>query len=111
MKTTHALSRETALLAALLERLDQRGGADAGQYRDLAARLAVELTDVAHDAALEALLEASPAAAAIYENLNYQHAGLCRTPLDAALGAELLARDAIARAMQPAARGAAPGAA
>jgi len=35
----------------------------------------------------------------VYENLNYQHAGLCRSALDASLAAELAARKAIERAM------------
>jgi len=41
------------------------------------------------------VLEAFPAAAQLYENLNYQHAGLCRSPMDASLAAELAARAAI----------------
>jgi hypothetical protein len=36
----------------------------------------------------------------VYENLNYQHAGLCRSSLDVSLAAEVSARDAIARAMR-----------
>ena len=37
-------------------------------------------------------------AAALYENLHYGDAGLCRSPLDAAMRAELLASQAIAAA-------------
>jgi hypothetical protein len=48
--------------------------------------------------ALRALMTALPALAEVYENLHYEHAGLCRTPLVAAACAEVAARDAIARA-------------
>ena len=51
------------------------------------------------------LLADSPAAAALYENLHYGEAGLCRTPLDAAMRAELQARQAIAAARAAAAPG------
>jgi hypothetical protein len=43
------------------------------------------------------VLRAFPAAAELYENVQYAHAGLCRQPLEAALNAELLTRAAIAR--------------
>jgi len=33
----------------------------------------------------------------MYENQAYEHAGLCRSPLDASLQAELAASDLIAR--------------
>jgi hypothetical protein len=46
------------------------------------------------------VLGAHPAAAELYENLQYEHAGLCRSPLEAALNAELLAGAAIQRAMR-----------
>jgi hypothetical protein len=44
------------------------------------------------------VLEAFPSVAELYENLNYQHAGLCRSSLDAGLAAEAAARVAIERA-------------
>lgn len=96
--TTHSLSHNATVLAGLLERLESRGPSDAGQYRDVVRRLEHELADAVHDAALDQLLEVSPAAAAIYENLHYAHAGLCRTPLDASLASELQAREVIGRA-------------
>jgi hypothetical protein len=61
-----------------------------------------EFADVESGPALGQLLDAYPAAAELYENVNYQHAGLCRTSLDVALAAEMRAREAIARAMRPA---------
>jgi len=60
------------------------------------------LQSVPRDAALDAVLEASPATAELYENLHYEHAGLCRSPLDAAMNAELAARTAIVLARQSA---------
>ena len=111
MSTTHALSKNAAVLAVLLERMEARGQADAHQYQDIARRLAAELADVAHDTALDTLLDSSPAAAAIYENLNYAHAGLCRSLLDASLHSELTAREAIFKARRTSETGPAPRAA
>ena len=89
-------------LARLLQRLEQSEvpvGPD--QYRAVADKLAGELKDTRMDSMLEALLGAHPAAAELYENLNYQHAGLCRSPLEASLDAELEARKLLARAASP----------
>ena len=86
MKTLLSPPRTATVLARLLERLDaSREPVDAHQYQTVAARLATLLAD-------------SPAAAALYENLHYGDAGLCRSPLDAAMRAELLASQAIAAA-------------
>ena len=98
-------------LAQLLERLDaSRQPVDAHQYRTVAARLAEMLAD--RDIDWQPLLEQSPAAAALYENLHYGDAGLCRSPLDEAMRAEMAACDAIAAARaRPSPDTAAPGAA
>ena len=88
-------------LAQLLERLEhsaQPVGAE--QYRSVVEHLVHEFADVPSGAQLGALLDAYPAAAELYENLNYQYAGLCRSGLDASLAAELRAREVIARAMR-----------
>jgi hypothetical protein len=89
------------LLAQLLERLD-RSGASAGaeQYRSVVRHLTDELRELQSEQGLSALLDAFPATAELYENLNYQHAGLCRSPLGPGLDAELLARKAIERVMR-----------
>ena len=90
----------TERLAHLLERLEHSAvpvGAD--QYRSVVMHLVNEFADVAPGAALSRLLDNYPAAAEVYENLQYQHAGLCRSALDAAMAAELRAKEAIARAM------------
>ena len=100
-----AVSKNLVMLARMLERLDRSAVAvDPQQYRGVVEHLAEALRSAPYDAALEALLEASPAAAELYENLQYQHAGLCRSPLDAALNAELAARAAIDAARAAAAQ-------
>lgn len=94
MKTLQSPSRTAAVLAQLLERLDASPvPVDAHQYLTVAARLAGLLAEPDVDWA--PLLEQSPAAARLYENLHYAEAGLCRSPLDRAMAAELAARAAI----------------
>jgi hypothetical protein len=86
-------------LAHVLQRLEGSSvpvGAD--QYRSVVRRLSEELAKVPVDAALQAVLDTHPAAAELYENLNYGHAGLCRSPLEFSLQAELRAKEAIGRA-------------
>ncbi|WP_280152669.1 hypothetical protein [Piscinibacter sp. XHJ-5] len=86
-------------LAHVLEQLEaSRTSVGADQYRSVVRRLADELASVPADSALRAVLDAHPAASQLYENLNYRHAGLCRSPLEHALGAELRAKEAIERA-------------
>ena len=88
-----------AALAQLLERLDRSAErVDAGQYRGVALRLAELLAQAAPGPLLDRLLGAFPSAAEVYENVRYEHAGLCRTPLEMALNTELQARAAIDRA-------------
>ncbi len=100
MNTTHPLLN-LAVLAELLERLDANTrGVDAAQYRTVSQRLAQELTATEANGAVHALLQTHPAAAAVYENLHYAQAGLCRSPLAAGLAAEEAAREAIANAMR-----------
>ena len=103
MNTT--VSKNLVMLARMLERLDRSAVAvDPQQYRGVVEHLADVLRSAPHDAALDAVLEASPATAELYENLQYQHAGLCRSPLEPALGAELAARAAIDAARRAAAQ-------
>lgn len=85
-----------ATLASLLEKLERgRGPVHADQYRSVVDRLTAELAAAPQDAALDRLLALFPAAAELYENLQYRHAGLCRTPLDASLESELAAREVL----------------
>nr|WP_172843917.1 hypothetical protein [Variovorax sp. HW608] len=100
---THAHKTDLAVthvLAQLLERLEHSPvPVGAEQYRSVVMHLVDEFRDVEPGAQLGQLLDAYPAAAEVYENMFYQHAGLCRSGLDASLGAELAARKAIERAM------------
>ncbi|MED5618510.1 hypothetical protein [Ideonella sp. BN130291] len=87
-----------ATLASLLQRLEGSTVAvSPAQYRSVAQRLAEALRETPPSDGLNAVLSAFPAAAELYENLNYQHAGLCRSPLEPGLNAELQARQLIER--------------
>lgn len=85
------------LLGQLFEQLDRSGQVAADQYRSVAQRLAAELKSVPADEHLTRLLAVFPAMAQLYENLNYQQAGLVRSPLEAAAEAELQARALLGR--------------
>ena len=90
------------MLASLLERLEHSAvpvGPD--QYRSIVSHLRAELADVSGDGDLSLLLARFPATAELYENLHYEHAGLCRSELEAATRAELAAQRAIAQARRP----------
>lgn len=89
------------LLSQLLQRLEQsREPVSPQQYRSVAQHLAREFDGVPMTPSLKTVLDAFPAAAQVYENCTYQHAGLSRAPLEVAVAAELHARETIARAMQ-----------
>ena len=91
MNTT--ASKNLVLLARVLERLDRSEvPVDPQQYRAVVEHLSELLRTTPSDAAMEAVLEASPATAELYENLQYEYAGLCRSPLEASLNAELAAK-------------------
>jgi hypothetical protein len=94
MKTTQPVAPKARLavahlLAQLLERLDRSAEpVGAEQYLSVVRHLAEEFEELQSQQGLSALLEAFPSAAELYENLNYQHAGLCRSPLELSLGSE-----------------------
>ena len=97
------ISRDTltilATLAGMLERLERSTTAvDPDQYRAVADRLRRELAAVPQRTALYALFASSPATAELYENLQYERAGLCLRQLEAATEAELQARRALDKA-------------
>lgn len=103
MSTT--VHKNLVVLARVLERLERSHvPVDPEQYRAVVDHLAAELEVAPRDAGLEAVLENFPATAELYENLNYQHAGLCRSPLEASLGAELGAKALLARVRAEAAQ-------
>lgn len=86
-------------LAELLQRVDASTQTiGAAQYRNLVQHLGVLLEQLSREPALATLLDTFPSAAAVYENLRYAQAGLCRAPLQASLDTELQARNAIDRA-------------
>jgi hypothetical protein len=104
MNSAGASLAVAVLLAQLLERLDRSPvPVGAEQYRSVVRHLAEEFEELQSDGGLTKLLDAFPSAAELYENMNYQHAGLCRSPLQRSLDAELLARKAIERARSGAA--------
>ena len=104
MKTSHSTQSPArlavaVLLSQLLERLDRSAvPVGAEQYRSVVRHLQEEFEELGAQDSLSALLDAYPSAAELYENLNYRHAGLCRSPLEQSLDAELRARQAIERA-------------
>ncbi|MDM0013508.1 hypothetical protein QTH87_13785 [Variovorax sp. J22P168] len=105
MNATHTPAHKadlavTHVLAQLLERLEHSAvPVGPEQYRSVVLHLVEQFRDVEYDAELGRLLDAYPAASQLYENLNYQHAGLSRSALDTAVAAELAARKAIEAAM------------
>lgn len=88
--------RTTAALAALLQRVEgQAASIGAQQYRALVQQLDQQLAQLPPGDALQHLLASFPAAAMVYENRHYGHAGLCRAPLELSLNSELAARSLI----------------
>jgi hypothetical protein len=109
MMDTHTRSngparlQDLAAMAALLERLEREPrAASAAQYRDVVRCVSDMLAQAEPGPTLDAMLSVAPATAELYENLQYGHAGLCRSPLEASLEAELAAHAAIRRAQQAA---------
>lgn len=85
--------------AALLQRFEAGGQPMAPQqYRALVQQARLLLDGAPPDAALDAVLHAFPVLSDLYENRHYEHAGLCRQPLEAAAAAEQAARQALQRA-------------
>ena len=90
--------RPLAALCLLLERLERLPRhASPGQYRDVVVKVQSMLSEAAPGPAMDALLGAFPGAAELYENLHYANAGLCRSPQEPALAAELAVRAMLAR--------------
>ncbi|MBL8288984.1 MAG: hypothetical protein JNL85_13450 [Rubrivivax sp.] len=90
--------RPLAATALLLEKLDRTPRqASAEQYRTVVLRAAMLLDEAASGPVLNQLLDASPALAELWENRHYATSGLCRTPLDKALQAEMQATELLAR--------------
>jgi len=93
------------ILAQLLERLERsEAPVGADQYRSVVRNLARELDTVERDESFKKLLTVFPATSELYENLQYDQAGLCRSHLDASLEAEIEAKAVLARAAKPTTR-------
>lgn len=103
--TRHSASElaVAGLLAPLLQRLEaSREPVGADQYQSVVRHLTEQLKAHQDHPGLSALLDAYPAAAELYENLNYEQAGLCRSSLEFSLNAELKARAALDKAARAA---------
>jgi hypothetical protein len=83
-------------LAQLLEGVEHQS-VDPHQYRLLAEKVGAELREHLGHEALPGLLDHFPAAAEVYENLQYGHAGLVRAPLEMSLRSELATRSLLER--------------
>ncbi len=91
--------RTAVTLAELLQRVEAATTPiGASQYRQLVLHLGQLLDGLPPGDGLQQLLATFPAAAEVYENLHYGHAGLCRAPLEQSLNSELAARQLIERA-------------
>ena len=96
MDTSPVISKNLVALARMLERLERSPEpVDADQFRFIVERVKAELAATAHEATLEAVLATFPCTAELYENTQYEHAGLCRSPLESATRAEIAARRVI----------------
>lgn len=79
-------------LAHLLEHIERTGGSvDADSYRNVVARLKTALSGPLPEPALAAVLRTYPSAAEIFENMNYETAGLARVSLERNVSSEVLA--------------------
>ncbi len=93
-------------LARLLERVEASSRAvGAGQYRSLVRQIEALLSAPLPGPALRAILDAHPATAEIWENLNYATSGLSRSPLDRSVATETLATQLIHKVARAASRG------
>ena len=87
-----------AAMAMLLEKLERLPrSASPAQYQGVVTQLHRLLDEAEGEPALKALLDGLPALAELHENRHYAEAGLCRSPLDAAVQAERQAREVIDR--------------
>ncbi len=84
-------------MGMLLERLERLPrSATPTQYRDVVTKVQGLLAQVEPGIALDALLNALPATAELYENASYAQAGLCRSQQAAAFESERAVRQVMA---------------
>ncbi|MGB7183433.1 MAG: hypothetical protein WA888_24105 [Burkholderiaceae bacterium] len=96
--------RPLASLARILQSIEADGNPGnpgyAEQYQRVVAQLSDFLRNAEADAFLYSIFQAYPAAGELYENLRYEHAGLCLHPLDSAVGSEEKMRKVLAEFKQ-----------
>jgi hypothetical protein len=93
-------------LARLLERVEASPVAiGADQYRALVDQVKAALAAPLPPAPLQAILQAHPATAEIYENMNYEISGLSRSPLDRSVATEMLATQLLYKIARAPSRG------
>lgn len=86
-------------LARLLERVETSAVAiGADQYRALVSQVKAALAVALPEQAVNAILDAHPATAELYENIHYESSGLSRSPLERSVATEMLASEWIHRA-------------
>jgi hypothetical protein len=86
-------------LAHLLECVEAgAASASAEGYRRLVLHLQAALSEDIPADALQAVLNAYPAAGQVFENLYYAHSGLSRASLAKSVSSELMAKQVLARA-------------
>ena len=86
-------------LARLLERVETSAVAiGADQYRALVSQVKAALAVALPEQAVNAILDAHPATAELYENMHYESSGLSRSPLERSVATEMLASEWIHRA-------------
>lgn len=85
-------------LAGILEHIERSGApVDADQYQVVVDRLKAALSEDLPDDVLQAVLNAHPSAAELYENMHYEQSGLSRSSLERSVSSEMLAAEALAR--------------
>jgi len=105
-ESLHSRLETLIALARLLERVEASPtpvGAD--PYRALVAQIKAMLAAPLPAAPLAAILKAHPATGEIYENMNYEVAGLSRSPLERSVATEMLATQLLHRIARTASRG------
>ena len=99
-ESLHPRIETVIALARLLERVEASPVAvGADQYQALVRQLKAALAQPLPGPALQAILGAHPASAELYENMHYEESGLSRSPLDRSVETEMLATQAIDRAL------------
>jgi hypothetical protein len=85
-------------LASILERIESSSApVSADQYQVVVARLKAALSENLPDDVLQAVLNAHPCDAELYENMHYEQSGLSRSSLEQSVSSEMLAAEALAR--------------